>query len=99
MQPERVFPLLMLGAALLGGGLVAAAPAGSLAAAARPFGCAAVGAGLVTALGFPYFARFVPQAEAGQLQRPLLLGARRSRRRLPCRWRGSLIELTGSTAG
>ena len=32
-RPERVFPLLLVGAALLGGGLVAAAPAGSAAAA------------------------------------------------------------------
>ena len=82
-RPERVFPLLVLGAALLGGGLVAAAPAGSAAAAALPFACAAVGAGLVTALGFPYFARFVPHGGGGQLQRALLLGQgdRRGRRR------------------
>ena len=73
-RPERVFPLLMLGAVLLGGGLVAAAPAGSAAAAALPFAAAAVGAGLVTALGFPYFARFVPQLRGGELQRPVLLG-------------------------
>ena len=37
----------------------------SVAAAACRSRCAAVGAGLVTALGFPYFARFVPSAEAG----------------------------------
>ena len=30
------------------------------------FAAAAVGAGLLTALGFPYFARFVPEGEAGR---------------------------------
>jgi dolichol-phosphate mannosyltransferase len=65
-KPERVRPLLLIGAALLGVGLLAAAPAGSLAAAAPGFAAAAVGAGLVTALGFPYFARFVPDGEAGR---------------------------------
>ena len=65
VQPARVFPLLMLGAALLGGGLVAASMATSLVVLAIPFACAAVGAGLVTALGFPYFARFIPVGESG----------------------------------
>ena len=65
-RPERVHPLLLAGAALLGAGLLAAAPAGTLAAAALPFAAAALGAGLLTALGFPYFARFVPEGEAGR---------------------------------
>ena len=65
-KPEQVRPLLLVGAALLGAGLVAALPAGSLAAAALPFAAAALGAGLLTALGFPYFARFVPEGEAGR---------------------------------
>ena len=64
-RPERVHALLMTGAALLGGGLLAAAPATSLPAAAPGLALAALGAGLVTALGFPYFARFVPEGEAG----------------------------------
>ena len=65
-RPERVRPLLLAGATLLGAGLLAATPAGCLAAAAGPFAAAAVGAGLLTALGFPYFARFVPEGEAGR---------------------------------
>jgi membrane-associated phospholipid phosphatase/MFS family permease len=65
-RPERVRPLLLTGAALLGAGLLAAAPAASLAAAAPGFAAAALGAGLLTALGFPYFARFVPEGEAGR---------------------------------
>jgi dolichol-phosphate mannosyltransferase len=65
LPSERVRPTLFVGAALLGGGLVAALPASSLAVAAVPFAAAALGAGLVTALGFPYFARFIPGGEAG----------------------------------
>ena len=64
--PERVFPMLLAGTAMLGLGLVSAAPAASLATAAAPFAAAAFGAGLVTALGFPYFARFIPRGEEGR---------------------------------
>jgi membrane-associated phospholipid phosphatase/MFS family permease len=65
-RPERVHGLLLGGAAMLGAGLLAAAPADGLATAAPAFAVAALGAGLVTALGFPYFARFVPEGEAGR---------------------------------
>jgi membrane-associated phospholipid phosphatase/predicted MFS family arabinose efflux permease len=65
-RPERVHGLLLGGAAMLGAGLLAAAPAGGLSTAAPAFAVAALGAGLVTALGFPYFARFVPEGEAGR---------------------------------
>jgi membrane-associated phospholipid phosphatase/MFS family permease len=65
-RPERVHPLLVAGAAMLGAGLLAAAPADGLWTAAPAFAVAALGAGLVTALGFPYFARFVPEGEAGR---------------------------------
>ncbi len=64
--PERVYPLLCLGALLLGGGLAVSALGGSVAAVSIPFAVAAVGAGLVTALGFPYFARFIPDGESGR---------------------------------
>ena len=95
VRPERVFPLLVLGAALLGGGLVASAPAASIAAAAVPFACAAVGAGLVTALGFPYFARFVPQAEAGSYS-GLYFSVRAVAATVAVPLAGVLIEVTGS---
>ncbi len=65
-RPERVHGLLLAGAAMLGAGLLAAAPADGLATAAPAFAVAALGAGLVTALGFPYFARFVPEGEGGR---------------------------------
>lgn len=64
--PEHVYPLLLLGAALLGGGLLAAAAFDELALVAPPLAAAALGFGLVTALGFPYFARFIPEGQAGR---------------------------------
>jgi len=57
---------LMTGVALLGGGLLAAAAASTVAEAAVPFAAAALGAGLVSSVGFPYFARFVPDGHAGR---------------------------------
>ena len=63
--PEQVQSRLVLGCTLLGGGLLAAAPMSSLLSVLVPFAAAAVGAGLVTALGFPSFARFIPAGMAG----------------------------------
>jgi dolichol-phosphate mannosyltransferase len=63
--PERVHPRLLTGAALLGSGLLAASATSNLAGAALPLAAAGLGAGLLTTLGFPYFARFVPAGEEG----------------------------------
>jgi hypothetical protein len=52
--------------ALLGGGLLAGTAASSVAQVAVPFGAAAVGAGLVSSVGFPYFSRFIPDGQAGR---------------------------------
>jgi membrane-associated phospholipid phosphatase/MFS family permease len=94
-RPERVRPLLLAGAGLLGAGLLAAAPAQSLVAAAPAFAAAAVGAGLVTALGFPYFARFVPEGEAGRYSGLFFAGrAVASGVALPLA--GVAVELSGS---
>ena len=98
VAPARVFPLLMLGAALLGGGLVAASMATSLVILAIPFGCAAVGAGLVTALGFPYFARFVPVGESGSYS-GLFFSVRAVAATVAVPLAGVVIELTGSYRG
>ena len=98
VQPARVFPLLMLGAALLGGGLVAASMATSLVVLAIPFGCAAVGAGLVTALGFPYFARFIPVGESGSYS-GLFFSVRAVAATVAVPMAGVVIELTGSYRG
>jgi membrane-associated phospholipid phosphatase/MFS family permease len=94
-RPERVHGLLVAGAALLGAGLLAAAPATSLPAAAPAFAVAALGAGLVTTLGFPYFARFVPDGEAGRYSGVFFAGrAVASAAALPLA--GGLVELSGS---
>jgi dolichol-phosphate mannosyltransferase len=92
---ERVHGLLVTGALLLGGGLLAAAPAASVGPAALPFAVAAVGAGLVTALGFPYFARFVPEGQAGRYSGVFFAGrSLASAAALPLA--GLAVELTGS---
>ena len=93
--PELVHRRLSLGAALLGGGLLAAAPAGSLAMAAVPFGAAAVGMGLVSGLGFPYFARFVPEGRSGSYS-GLYFAVRGIASAIALPAAGGLIALTGS---
>ncbi len=62
----RMRETLLTGVALLGGGLLAGVAASNLAQGAVPFAAAAVGAGLVSAVGFPYFTRFVPDGQAGR---------------------------------
>ena len=66
MSAGRLRGTLLPGAALLGGGLLAGAAASSVAQGAVPFAAAALGAGLVSAVGFPYFTRFVPEGQAGR---------------------------------
>jgi membrane-associated phospholipid phosphatase/MFS family permease len=94
-RPDRVRPLLLTGAVLLGMGLLAAAPAGSLAGAAPGFATAALGAGLLTALGFPYFARFVPEGEAGRYS-GLFFAARSVATAAALPIAGLAVELSGS---
>lgn len=65
-KPGSVYGLVVVGVALIGGGLIGAAQATSVWGAAAPFAAGALGAGLVSALGFPYFARFVGEGEAGR---------------------------------
>ena len=66
MSAEGLRGTLLTGVALLGGGLLAGTAASSLAQGAVPFAAAALGAGLVSAVGFPYFTRFVPEGQAGR---------------------------------
>jgi membrane-associated phospholipid phosphatase/MFS family permease len=62
---ERVHGVLLRGAALLGAGLLVVGATTNIGIVAAGLAPAALGAGLVTALGFPYFTRFVPAGEAG----------------------------------
>jgi membrane-associated phospholipid phosphatase/MFS family permease len=66
MPEDRLRTTLMAGVSLLGGGLLAATAASNVTQAVLPFAAAALGAGLVSAVGFPYFTRFVPEGQAGR---------------------------------
>ena len=66
MGEERLHATLVAGVTLLGGGLLAGTAASSLLQGAVPFAAAALGAGLVSAVGFPYFTRFVPAGQEGR---------------------------------
>jgi MFS family permease/membrane-associated phospholipid phosphatase len=66
MAAARLRRTLLAGVGLLGGGLLAATAASSLAQGAVPFAAAAFGAGLVSAVGFPYFTGFVPDGQEGR---------------------------------
>jgi len=92
---DRVHPRLVLGCVLLGGGLLVAAPLGSLVAVLAPFAVAALGAGLVTGLGFPLFARFIPDGLAGSYS-GAFFASRSIAAVLALPTAGFLIEVTGS---
>jgi membrane-associated phospholipid phosphatase len=64
-RPERQTPLLAAGVLLMGGGLLAMTPAEKALDAAPGLMCAAVGFGMLSTLGFPVMARFIPEGEAG----------------------------------
>jgi maltose/moltooligosaccharide transporter len=91
----RVRSALIAGAALLGAGLLSAAVSNGLAAVAVPLAAAAVGAGLLTALGFPYFARFVPVGEAGGYS-GVFFASRGAAAAIALPVAGVVVELTGS---
>jgi membrane-associated phospholipid phosphatase len=93
--PERVYPTLVAGAALMGGGLLTAAFFDSPAPLALPFATAALGFGLVTALGFPYFARFVPDGQSGRYS-GLYFSSRAIASTIALPMAGILIQATGS---
>jgi membrane-associated phospholipid phosphatase/MFS family permease len=94
-SPERVYPTLVGGAALMGGGLLTAAFFDSPAALVLPFAAAALGFGLVTALGFPYFARFVPDGQSGRYS-GLYFSSRAIASTIALPMAGILIQATGS---
>ena len=66
MSADRLHTTLVAGVTLLGGGLLAGTAASNLVQGAVPFAAAALGAGLVSAVGFPYFTRFVPTGQEGR---------------------------------
>lgn len=66
LATERWYrPLLMLGVALMGGGLMGMAPASEAALAAPGIVVTGIGFGIVSTVGFPMLATFVPAGEEG----------------------------------
>jgi membrane-associated phospholipid phosphatase/MFS family permease len=64
-DPDRQWPLLATGVALMGLGFAAIPAAPSPAAAGAGLLAAAVGYGLISTLGFPLFTSLIPAGEAG----------------------------------
>jgi membrane-associated phospholipid phosphatase/MFS family permease len=95
VRPERVHGTLLAGAGLLGAGLLLAGFTDRLPVTGFSLAAAALGAGLLTALGFPYFARFVPDGEAGSYSGVFFAGrGLASAAALPLA--GLAVELTGT---
>jgi membrane-associated phospholipid phosphatase/MFS family permease len=92
---ERVRDMLLISAALLGFGLLIAGMTVQLGVVAAGLAPAALGAGLLTSLGFPYFARFVPEGEAGAYS-GVFFAARGVASAVALPLAGFAVELTGT---
>jgi MFS family permease len=64
-RPELLRPLLLVGIALMGGGLLAVPLTTNLVATAPALIAAAAGFGIVSTVGFPVLASLIPDGEAG----------------------------------
>jgi membrane-associated phospholipid phosphatase/MFS family permease len=95
VESERVHPTLLAGAALLGGGLLLTSLTTNVAVVAIGLAPAALGAGLLTSLGFPYFARFVPAGEAGGYS-GVFFASRAVASAIALPLAGLTVELTGT---
>jgi membrane-associated phospholipid phosphatase len=95
VKRDRVQPALLAGAALLGVGLLLSTLTTNVALVALLLTPAALGAGLLTALGFPYFARFVPAGEAGGYS-GVFFAARGVAAAVALPLAGLSVELTGT---
>jgi membrane-associated phospholipid phosphatase/MFS family permease len=92
---DRVHGMLLAGAVLLGAGLLLAGMTTTIGVVGPMLAVGALGAGLLTSLGFPYFARFVPEGEAGGYSGVFFAGrAVASAVALPLG--GLAVELTGT---
>jgi membrane-associated phospholipid phosphatase/MFS family permease len=94
-ERERVRSMLLISAALLGSGLLVSAMTVELGFVAAGLAPAALGAGLLTSLGFPYFARFVPEGEAGAYS-GVFFAARGVAAAVALPLAGFAVELTGT---
>lgn len=95
LDAKHVRPAVIGGALALGGGLLVAAPFDELGIVVGPFCVAAFGFGLVNALGFPYFSRFLDDEAAGRLS-GVYFSARAIAAAVALPLAGGLAALTGS---
>jgi predicted MFS family arabinose efflux permease len=98
LPPRLVRPALLAGAALLGAGLTVGAAFDEVLAVLPPFAAAAFGFGLVNALGFPYFSRFIPDDAPGRFS-GMYFAVRAVAAAIALPLAGLMIELTGGYRG
>jgi membrane-associated phospholipid phosphatase len=94
-RPELLRPLLLLGIALMGGGLLAVPLTTNLVATAPALIAAAAGFGIVSTVGFPFLASMIPEGEAGAYT-ALFFSVRAIASTVALPLAGGLIALTGS---
>jgi MFS family permease len=94
-RPELLRPLLLLGIALMGGGLLAVPLTTNLVATAPALIAAAAGFGIVSTVGFPVLASMIPEGEAGSYT-ALFFSVRAIASTVALPLAGALIALTES---
>ena len=98
VAPGDVRAMLAGGAAMLGAGLALAATGSRISAVAAPFALAAIGAGIVTSLGFAYYSRFIPAGESGRYS-GAFFAVRAVAATVAVPLAGLTVELSGSYRG
>jgi DHA1 family tetracycline resistance protein-like MFS transporter len=91
----RIHRALVAGAAMVATGLGIAGLTGAIVPALIALAAAGLGAGLLAALGFPYFARFIPDGEAGSYS-GAFFAARGVAGAVATPLAGLAVELTGT---
>jgi MFS family permease len=94
-RPELLRPLLLVGIALMGGGLLAVPLTTNLVATAPALIAAAAGFGIVSTVGFPVLASMIPEGEAGSYT-ALFFSVRAIASTVALPLAGGLIALTES---
>ncbi len=94
-RAELLRPLLLVGIALMGGGLLAVPLTTNLVATAPALIAAAAGFGIVSTVGFPFLASMIPEGEAGAYT-ALFFSVRAMAATVALPLAGGLIALTES---
>jgi MFS family permease len=94
-RPEQLRPMLLVGVALMGSGLLTVPLSTSLIVSAPALVAAAAGFGIVSTAGFPVLASLIPRGEAGAYT-ALFFSVRAIASAVALPLAGSLIAVTGS---